>query len=118
MLEVKVERLGSITIMRLEGQLVVGETDILQRAVSSHIDTGAMVLDFARVNRIDARGLGVLLELREQARLKGMEFRLMNVSKLVQEILEITRLNTVFKITSIQSSATADQSNELEISVT
>jgi anti-anti-sigma factor len=58
------------------------------------------VLDFARVNRIDAGGLGVLLELREQTKARGIEFKLMNVTKLVKQVLEITRLDSVFEISS------------------
>ena len=49
---------------------------------------------------IDARGLGVMLELREQTRAKGIDFKLMNVSKLVSRMLEITGLDSVFKVTS------------------
>jgi len=42
----------------------------------------------------------LLLELRAQTESKGIEFRLMNVTRLVSRVLEITRLNTVFEMTS------------------
>jgi len=42
----------------------------------------------------------VLLELREQTQSKGIELKLMNITKLVSVVLEITRLNSVFEITS------------------
>ena len=47
---------------------------------------------------IDAHGLGVLLELRRDAESNGIEFRLLNVTRLVGRVLEITRLNSVFNL--------------------
>lgn len=99
-MKVHVHKLGNISILRLQGRIVIGETDILSNAVGSQGNASAVVLDLARVSRVDARGLGVLLRLREQAESKGIEFRIMNVTKLVQQVLEITKLNTVFEVTS------------------
>ena len=99
-MKVHVHKLGNISILRLQGKIIVGETDTLSNAVGSQANASAVVLDLARVSRIDARGLGVLLRLREQAESNGIEFRIMNVTKLVQQVLEITKLNTVFEVTS------------------
>ena len=41
----------------------------------------------------------VLLQLREQAESTGIEFRIMNVTRLIQQVLEITKLNRVFGVT-------------------
>ncbi len=69
-------------------------------AVLSHSEASILVLDLARVTAVDARSLGLLLELRDQTQSKGIEFRLMNVTRLVRQVLEITRLNTVFEVSS------------------
>jgi anti-sigma B factor antagonist len=100
MLKVHTQKIGDITILRLIGQLVNGETDALIKAVSLQSEVSTVVLDFCRVSRIDAGGLGVLLKVREQILSRGVELRLMNVTKLVQQILELTRLNTVFEVTT------------------
>ena len=49
---------------------------------------------------MDAHGLGVLLQLREQTLARGIHFELRNVNKPLYRLLEITRLNTVFEINS------------------
>lgn len=85
--------------MRLQGRIVIGETDALSVAVESQEDVSAVVLDLVRVSRIDAGGLGVLLRLRDQLESRGIEFRIMNVTRLVQQVLEMTKLNTVFEVT-------------------
>ena len=47
---------------------------------------------------IDASGLGLMLALRKQAEAKGVGIKLMNVSKFVKQVFEITRLDTVFEV--------------------
>ncbi len=82
----------------IEGKIVRGDTDALRSAVLALADTSVVVLDLAHVNTIDAGGLGVMLELREQTESRGIEFRLENVTQLVRRILEITKLDSVFRI--------------------
>ncbi len=101
MLKVHARNLGNVAILCLQGRIVSGETATLCNAVHSQSDVTTVVLDLARVSAVDARGLGVILELREQAESKGIGFKLMNVTKLVSKVLEITRLDSVFEITSV-----------------
>ena len=100
MLKVHAKDLGNVAILCLQGQIVNGETEILRNAVRSRSDVSAVILDLAKVHTVDANGLGVMLELRQQAESKGVRFELMNVSKLVKRVLEITRLDSVFPIAS------------------
>ncbi|HYW70560.1 MAG TPA: STAS domain-containing protein [Pyrinomonadaceae bacterium] len=99
MLKVNINRLGNTAVLSAQGRIVRGETNALCRAVLAERHASAVVLDLAQVNIIDAGGLGVLLELREFTESRGIEFRLQNVSKLVRQVLEITRLDTVFRLT-------------------
>ena len=100
MLKVHAKNLGNVAVLCLQGQIVSGETEILRNAWHSVSEVSAVILDFARVTTVDARGLGVMLELREQAESKGIHFELMNVTKLVGRVLEVTRLDSVFQITA------------------
>jgi len=100
MLNVHAKKLGTVVVLYLQGQIVTGETEILRDAVQSVSEVSAVILDLARVTTIDAGGLGVMLQLREQAESKGIRFGLMNVTKQIGRVLEITRLDSVFQITS------------------
>jgi anti-anti-sigma factor len=100
MLKVHAKNLGTVAILCLQGRIVRGETAALRNAVQAQSSVGAVILDLARVSTIDAGGLGVMLELREQSQAKGIDLKLMNVTKLVNRVLEITRLNSVFQVTS------------------
>ena len=100
MLEVKAKKLETISILCLKGGVVTGDTEILRKTVYSESNVSAIILDLSGVTTIDAGGLGVLLELRGYAESKGIRFELMNVNQWVRGVLEIVRLDTVFKITS------------------
>jgi anti-anti-sigma factor len=98
MLRISTGDLGNVVTLNLQGKIVIGETESLRKTVGCHPGASAIVLDLAKVTTIDAHGLGVLLELRQHAESSGIEFRLMNVTRLVGRVLEITRLNSVFKV--------------------
>ena len=100
MLQVQTKNLETVTVLCLQGQIVTGETEILRNAVQSLSEVTAVKLDLARVTTVDAGGLGVMLALREQLESKGIRFELMNVSRLVSKVLKLTRLDSVFQITS------------------
>ncbi len=100
MLKVHAKNLGTVAVLCLQGRIVKGETEILRRALQSVSEVRAVILDLARVTTVDARGLGVMLELRAQAESKGIRFELMNVTKRVSRVLEVTRLDSVFEVTS------------------
>ena len=113
MLKVRAQKLGDVAVLSLQGRIVTEETHMLRDVVSSLSETSVVVLDFARVSGIDAHGLGVLLELRWQLELKGIEFRLMNVTNLVGEVLAITKLDTVFQLTTEAHTLSTTAGNQL-----
>ena len=97
MLKVHARKLNAVEILSLEGQLINGDTESLSSAVRlSH--AGDIILDFSNVTLIDAHGLGVLLQLREQTLANGIHFKLMNMGERLSRVFEITCLNTVFEI--------------------
>lgn len=100
MLKVHAKNFGTVAILCLQGRMVRGETAALHKAVHSQSGVSAVVLDLARISTVDAGGLSVMLELRKQTQSKGIDFKLMNVTKLLSGVLEITRLNSVFEVTS------------------
>jgi anti-anti-sigma factor len=100
MLKVHAKKLGTVGVLCLQGQIVNGETEILRNAVHSQSEVSALILDLARVTTVDAGGLGVMLALREEVESKGVRFELMNVTKQISRVLEVTRLDSVFQITS------------------
>jgi len=98
MLKVHTRNLGNVAVVCLQGRIVNGETSSLREAVDAQLNGSAVVLDLARVSTIDASGLGLMLSLRKQAEAKGVGLKLMNVSKFVKQVFEITRLDTVFEV--------------------
>ena len=98
MLKVHTKKMGAVEVLCLEGQIVAGDTDVLRGTVQAADETNDIILDLANISIVDAHGLGVLLQLREQTLAKGGHFELMNVSQPLYRIFEITRLDNVFQI--------------------
>jgi len=98
MLNVNAKNLGHVAILSFEGEITNGQTRILRKAVEIMAPSRALVLDLSRVTAIDAHGLGVMLELRQETQARGLEFELMNVSKPVSRVLEVSHLDSVVKM--------------------
>src|SRR5262245_17643751 len=98
MLKLHTRNLGNVAVVSLQGRIVNGETTSLREEVASQLHSNSVVLDLARVSTIDASGLGLMLSLRKEAELNGKGLKLMNVSKFVRQVFEITRLDTVFEV--------------------
>ena len=101
MLKVHAKKLEKVAVLGLYGRVINGETEILRDAVRSVSGANAIILDLQGVTTVDAHGLGVLLELRQQTIANGLRFKLMNISQPLCKVFEITKLNSVFEITSI-----------------
>ena len=101
MLKIETKNLGTAIVLDLQGQIVTGDTEMLRHSMDSLADVKTVILDLTQVTAVDAHGLGVMLELREQATRREMNFQLMNVSQSLSRVLEITKLDTVFQITSV-----------------
>jgi len=115
MLKVQPRNSGTAVIFYLQGQIVNGETDVLKDAVAFQPNVSAAILDLAGVNIIDAGGLGAILELREQANLKGIRFELMNLNKWVRYVLELSRLDSVFDVkTEVECLPTVSRNRRAE----
>jgi len=100
MLKIQTRNLGNVAVLSLQGRIVNGETASLRDAVRAQSTDGAVVLDMSGVSMIDASGLGVLLQVRNEFQARGVRLRVMNASRFVRRIFEITRLDSVFEITS------------------
>jgi anti-sigma B factor antagonist len=106
MLKIHTRNLGDVAVLSVQGRIVNGETVSLREAVGSEVAARpqtrgrAIVLDLARVSAVDASGLGLMLELRELAQRSGIRLKLANASSFVRRIFEVTRLDSVFELST------------------
>ena len=107
MLKVHTRKLGNVAVVSVQGRIVNGETASLRQVVDSQSRVNTVLLDLSRVSTIDASGLGLMLQMREEAQSRGMRFKLMNVTNLVSRVLAVTKLDSVFEITPAAESLPA-----------
>ncbi len=96
-----VERqVGDVTILDLQGKILIGEgDDALREAVKKAVDGGKhrLLLNLAEVPYVDSAGLGEIVRCYTTVRSAGGSLKLVNLTKKIQDLLAITKLLTVFE---------------------
>jgi anti-anti-sigma factor len=99
MLNIKIQNFAEALLLRCSGRIVAGEeVGSLKRAVLCHQDSKLIILDLEQVQILDGAGIGFLAFLAGWTRVVGTRARIMNPSRHVQELLELTNLDSVLDI--------------------
>jgi anti-sigma B factor antagonist len=90
-----------ILALECSGRIVFGdETSLLREEVKKAIAEGhkRIVLNLGQVNYIDSGGLGTLVALHTTAHNAGGTIKLANLTKRIGDLLQVTKLLTVFEV--------------------
>lgn len=101
---------GGVTVVDLSGRMTLGEgCGVIRDTVKRLVESGEklIVLNLAGVNYIDSAGLGELVGAYATVTNQGGALKLLNVQKYVHEVLQITRLYSVFEAFSDEKEALA-----------
>ena len=98
-----------VAIVVLEGRIVLGEeSNALREKVKSLLAAHKkIVLNMDNVTYIDSSGLGTLVASHTSARAQGASLKLSNLGSKFQEILQVTKLVTVFEVYPSEAAAIA-----------
>jgi anti-sigma B factor antagonist len=100
--------IDGITVLNLEGRIVLGEeSNALREQIKGLLAAGKhkIVLNMGQVTYIDSAGLGTLVASHHSARTQGATLKLSNLGKKFQEILQVTKLLTVFEVYDSEAAA-------------
>jgi anti-sigma B factor antagonist len=91
---------SGIFVIRVEGQLIVGNRQELKVAVQEALDHDErrFVIDFSRTGYIDSSGLGALVSISKKIREQGGDLRLSGLNEDLRSLFELTKLDTLFAI--------------------
>ena len=101
-------RLDDVVILDLSGRITMGEgTLILRERIQKLLQAGdrKFLLNLADVDYIDSSGLGELVSSFTAVRNNGGLLKLLNLTKRVQDLLQITKLLTVFEVFNSEAEA-------------
>jgi anti-sigma B factor antagonist len=100
-LKLKRRTVDGILAFECDGRIVFGEESaLLREAVKGAVADGArrIVLNLREVSYIDSGGLGTLVALHTTAHMAGGSIKLANLTKRVGDLLQVTKLLTVFEV--------------------
>ena len=91
---------GEVVVVECRGRIVIGEESSSLRIQIKELlnKSRQIVLDLGSVTQIDSGGLGTLVGLYASARGAGGEIKLANLSSRSKDLLQITRLITIFEV--------------------
>jgi anti-sigma B factor antagonist len=100
---------GGVTVVQVDGQLIVGNRHELKDLVQAALDSGQrrLLIDFSRTGYIDSSGLGALVSISKRIRESGGELRLAGLNEDLRSLFELTKLDTLFTITETPEQALA-----------
>jgi anti-sigma B factor antagonist len=103
----QVHKSGDVTLVDVDGQLIVGNRQELKQRVLEELEQGErkFVVDFSNTGYIDSSGLGVLVSLSKKIRELGGELRLSSLNEDLRTLFELTKLDTLFKIADTRDEA-------------
>jgi anti-sigma B factor antagonist len=103
-----IREVNEITIIDLSGRISLGEgSALLRKTVRDLLENGQnkILLNLGDVNYIDSSGIGELVSGFTAVRSRNGELKLLNLTKKVHDLLQITKLFTVFDVYSDEATA-------------
>jgi len=101
-------QVDGVTIVDCSGRITLGEGSVILRdMVRELLSKGnkKIVLNLAEVNYIDSSGIGELVSAFTTTKNQGGELELLNLTKKVNDLLQITKLYTVFDVKDDETEA-------------
>ncbi len=103
-------QVNGVTVVDLSGRITLGEGSVVLRdTIRDVVAQGnkKILLNLGDVTYIDSSGIGELVSGFTSVRNQGGELKLLNLTKKVHDLLQITKLYTVFDVKDDEASAVA-----------
>jgi anti-sigma B factor antagonist len=100
--------INGVTVVDISGRITLGEgSAMLRDMVRAMLEKrqSRIVLNLSEVNYIDSSGVGELVSGFTTVKNAGGELKLLNLTKKVHDLLQITKLYTVFDVHSDERAA-------------
>jgi anti-sigma B factor antagonist len=109
-MKIEMRTIGDIRVLDFSGKITLGEgTMTVRNTVLDVLKDGGkkIILNLADVNYIDSSGIGELVRTYITVSSGGGQLKLLSLTKKIQELLQITKLLTVFQVYDSESAALA-----------
>jgi anti-sigma B factor antagonist len=107
-MKISTRQVDGVAVVDCSGRITLGEGSVtLRDTVRDLLSKGnkKILLNLAEVNYIDSSGIGELVSGFTTVRNQGGELKLLNLTKKVHDLLQITKLYTVFDVKDDEASA-------------
>ena len=108
-LKIETRQVDGVTVVSCTGRIVFGEeaTALRDQLKQTLTSSRSIVLNLSGVSYIDSGGLGTLVGVYSSARSQGADIKLTGLGPRVRDVLQITKLVTVFETYDSEQQAVA-----------
>jgi anti-sigma B factor antagonist len=109
-LQSSIRQVEGVTIVDLSGRITLGEASAVVRDVINDLmgkGNKKVLLNLGEVNYIDSSGIGVLVSSFTTVRSQGGALKLVNLSKRIHDLLQITKVYNLFDVKDDEATAVA-----------
>jgi anti-sigma B factor antagonist len=102
------KEVNGVSVLTLDGRIVLGEeSHFLREKLKSLLAEGKkkIVLNMTDITYIDSAGMGILIAAHVSAKNQGASVRLCHLGKKFQEVMQMTKILTVFDVYDTEAAA-------------
>jgi anti-sigma B factor antagonist len=102
-----IRQVGDVAIVDLSGRITLGDGGVVRETVKDMLKQGQrnILLNLGDVSYIDSAGLGELIGAYAKVTTQGGQIKLLNAQKKVDDLLQLTKLYTVFAAFTSETAA-------------
>ena len=107
-MKASVRQVEGVIVVDLSGRIKLGEgSSVLRETVKDLLSKGhkKILLNLGDISYIDSSGIGELVSAFTSVRNQGGELKLLNLTRKVHDLLQITKLYTVFDVKDDETAA-------------
>lgn len=105
-----VRDVGEVRVISLSGKITIGTGDVMLRElITESLEDGhtKLLLDLGGITAIDSSGIGEMVACYTSAKNRNAQLKLVNLSRKINDILQVTQLITVFDVFDNEEEAVA-----------
>jgi anti-sigma B factor antagonist len=108
-LDIKTEKIGKHTLIRLIGRLDITQSDEVESALSKDVQSGEgdMIINLGQITYISSSGIRIFVGMVRELGRQGRKLKLCNITPPVKKVFDVVELLDLFDVHENEAEAIA-----------
>ncbi len=111
-MDIKIEKIGKHTLVKLAGRLDITQSDEVESALTKDIQSGEgdMIINLGQISYISSSGIRVFVGMVRELGRQGRKLKLCNITPPVKKVFDVVELLDLFDVYENEDQAVASLS--------